>query len=168
MLRTSLHKHGDFTASWTFTQQVHHLVVAHVLDIPLVDLHQNIPLLKAAAARVVHYLLDPLSSSRQAVSDGEAEPFVTFLHVNGDQLGLGGYGRGQGDHVTGVAAGHHVGWGAVWPRLPQAINGSSLVGRRVKRFLSVDNDWLFVQDRHWGHQAGVGVVGVKGQRVATA
>lgn len=45
LIRTSLHKHGDLAASGTFAQQVHHLIVAHILDISLVDFHQNIPLL---------------------------------------------------------------------------------------------------------------------------
>lgn len=44
VMHTSLHKHGDFTSSGAFAQQVHHLIVAHVLDVSLVDLHQNIPL----------------------------------------------------------------------------------------------------------------------------
>lgn len=38
-VHTSLHQHGDLAASGTFAQQVHHLVVAHILDVPLVDLH---------------------------------------------------------------------------------------------------------------------------------
>lgn len=45
---------------------------------------------------------------------------------------------------------------------------AAVTGWRVVAFLAIDDDRLLVHDGHRGHQAGVGVVGVKGQRVASA
>lgn len=170
-MHTSLHQHGDLTASWTFAKQIHYLIVTHILDVSLVDLHQNVPLFQTAAPWIVHYLLHPLATSREAIGNGEAETFVPLLHVDGDELRLGGYGRSQGDHVAGVTMGTvrcHLSRRAERPRLTQAVKESSLVCRRVKCLLPIDDDGFLVQDGHRGHQAGVRVVRVKGQWVATA
>jgi len=162
-VRTSLHQHGDLAAPGALAEQVHHLVVAHVLHVPLVDLHQDVGLPQAAAARVIHDLLDALAAARRAVGDGEAEALVALLHVDGDELRLRGDGRRHVHHVAGVAAGRRLGRRrrAARPRAPGAAG-------RVERLLPVDDDGLLVHDGHRGHQAGVGVVGVEGQRVAAA
>ncbi|TNN38378.1 hypothetical protein EYF80_051463 [Liparis tanakae] len=165
------HKHGDLAAPGALAEQVHHLVVAHVLHVPLVDLHQDVGLPQAAAARVIHDLLDALAAARQAVGDGEAEALVALLHVDGDELGLRGDGRRHVHHVAGVAAGRRLGRPrrAARPRAAgAAIERAGLAAGRVEGLLPVDDDGLLVHDGHRGHQAGVGVVGVEGQRVAAA
>lgn len=183
---TSLHQHGDLAAFGTLAEQVHHLVVRHALHVPLVHLHDDVALLEAAAAWVVHDLLHPLPSASGAVGDGEAEALVSLLHVHSDELRLRRDGRRQGDHVAGVAVlggvGGQVGGGAVGSS--EAIERHAAVGRAavvvvtavagrrvvaVGAVLAVDDDGFFVfHNGHRGNQAGVGIVGVKGQRVATA
>lgn len=183
---TSLHQHSDLAAFGALAQQVDHLVVRHALHVSLVHLHDNVSLFQAAAAWIVHYLLDPLASAPRAVCDGETETLLSFLHVNGDQLRLCGDGRCQGDHVTGVAmlrrgVRGHLHRGATGPR--EAVEGSASVarsavvltavaGRRVVAvggLLAIDNDGLFVlKNGNGGNQAGVGIIRVKGERVAAA
>ena len=184
---TSLHQHGDLTAFGTLAEQVDHLVVWHALHVSLVHLHDDVALLEAAAARIVHDLFHPLASTSGTVGDGKAEALVSFLHVYSDELWLCCDWWGQGDHVTGVAVlgggvRGHVCWGALWPG--EAIEGCPAIGRAVVvvltavagwwvvavgGLLAVHNDGLFVvENGHWGNQAGVWVVGVKGQWVATA
>lgn len=161
--------------------------MGHALHVPLVHLHDDVALLQAAAPRIVHDLLDPLAAAPGAVGDGEAEALLAFLHVDGDQLGLRGDGRRQGDHVAGVAVlqggvGRRLQGGAAGPREPvegrAPVAGAVVVvlaavagGRVVAAggLLAVDDDGVLVlQDGHRGHHAGVGVVGVEGQGVAAA
>ena len=184
---TSLHQHGDLFAFGTLAEQVDHLVVRHALHVSLVHLHDDVPLLEATAARVVHDLLHPLPSASGTVGDGKAEALVSFLHVYGDEFRLRGDGWGQGDHVAGVVVlgrgiGGHLSWGAVGSR--ETIEGCAAVvqdvvvvltavaGWGVVAFgalLAVDDDGIFVfKNSHWGNQAGVGVIRIKGEWVATA
>ncbi|TNN39997.1 hypothetical protein EYF80_049826 [Liparis tanakae] len=190
---TSLHQHGDLAALGALAEQVDHLVVRHALHVPLVDLHDDVALLQAAAARVIHDLLHALPAAAGAVGDGEAEALVALLHVHGDELGLRGDGGRQRDHVAGVAAvlrgrgGGRVGVQlrrrAVGPREPverrpavrravvaavAAVRRAVAAGRRPPRLAVDDDGVLVVRDGHRGHHAGVGVVGVEGQRVAAA
>lgn len=183
---TSLHQHGDLAAFGTLAQQVDHLVVRHALHVSLVHLHDNVSLFQATASGIVHYLLDSLASASGAVCDGETETLLPFLHVNGDQLRLRRDGRCQGDHVTGVAVlrrgvGGHLHRGATGPR--EAVEGrasvarpvvvlTAVAGRRVVAvggLLAVDDDGVFVlENGNRGNQTGVGIIGVKGERVAAA
>lgn len=183
---TSLHQHGDLAAFGTLAQQVDHLVVRHALHISLVHLHDNVALLQATASWIVHYLLDSLASASGAVCDGKTETLLSFLHVNSDQLRLCRYGWCQGDHVAGVA----VLWRGVWGHLHRGATGpreaiegcasvarsivvlTAVAGRRVVAvggLLAIDDDGVFVlKNGNRGDQAGVGIIGVKGERVATA
>lgn len=184
---TSLHQHGDLAAFGTLAEQVDHLVVRHALHVSFVHLHDDVALPEAAATWVVHNLFHSLASTSRTVSDGEAEALVSFLHVYSDELRLCCNGWGQGDHITRIAmlgrgVRSHLHWGAVGSG--QAIEGShavagnvvviltALAGRwviAVGGLLAVDDDGLFIfKNGHWGNQAGVGVIRVKGQRIATA
>lgn len=183
---TSLHQHGDLAAFGTLAEQVDHLVVGHGLHVSLVHFHDYVPFFKTTTARVVHNLLDSLPSASRAVRNGKAKALVSFFHVHGDELRLRSNGRRQGHHIAGIAelgrgVGGYLGGGAV--RSGEAIERchsirgaivvvAAMAGRRVvaiSHFLAVDNDRFFVvKNGHWGNQAGVRVIWVKGQWVATA
>lgn len=172
-LTSSLHQQRDFTSLRTFNQHIHHLVVSEALHILLVDFDYKIALLQAAAPRAVHDLFHSLAAPTGTVRYSKPKAHRPFHYMHSYEFRLRCYRRRQRDRVVGVTMGSVGGdlGRAAGSRFLCAIYFpcfTTVARRGVVIFLPVHNDRLFVQNRHRRNQARVGIIGIEGQRIASA